>query len=152
MPQTANLRWDDEVWGKQPSGHPNNGSQTAETPQFKDCGQTRNLPAENINYILEKVFYPLLQTLTSQIPATANETSGFYTLTSALTAIGADTCKTVTIWLLSSAAENAQIVLNNGDEVILEKGYSMTIQLNNLSRLEAKQSGGEGDILYYKFI
>ena len=144
MPQTANLRWDDEVWGKQPSGHPNNASQTAETPQFKNCGQTRNLPAENINYILEKIIVPYLQSM-----GVGQDESRSQVCTAGFIALTPENCTAVTIQALSSNAANIEYTVKGGASMFLEAGQSATIKTNKADDIEIKQSGGEGNTLYY---
>ena len=120
--------------------------------QYPDCGPSiRIYTLENILYGLEQVITPLLEQMALNAPATANEKSATYTMTGTDADIGTADCSIVTIWLLSTAAANAQIIINGGEEIILEAGYSMTVNINSLTRIQAYQSGAEGDVLYYKY-
>ena len=119
--------------------------------QYPDCGPSiRVYTLENILYGLEQVITPLLEQLATNAPTVANETSGAYVMTTTPTQIDAGVCKTVTIWLLSTASASAEIEINSGTPVFLEPGYSMQINCTNLNRIHASQTGGEADTLYFK--
>lgn len=138
-------RWPDSTFGPQKKV-PFNDDQ-----QYPDCGpSTRSYVSEDILYGLEKVITPLLQSIAGG--TNVRETSGLYVMDATPTAIGTGDIKRVTIWLLSTAAASAEISINGGDTVILEAGYSMDITIDNLNRVEASQTGNEGDTIYFKYL
>jgi hypothetical protein len=120
--------------------------------QYPDCGPSiRVYTLENILYGLEKVMTPLLEQLATNAPTAANETSGAYATDSTPTEIGSAACKVVTVYNLSTAAAPITITINAGEELPLEAGYSMTINVVNLNKIEAYQAGNEGDVIYFKY-
>jgi hypothetical protein len=97
----------------------------------------------------------ILNSINSKTPATGNETSKSQTLTITPTTIGTASCKSVTIYMLSTAAAPAEVIINSaggGTVVILEQGYSMLIEVTSLDRIEVYQTGGENDVIYIKYL
>jgi hypothetical protein len=143
-------RWPDSTFGPQVKV-PFNDNQ-----QYPDCGPSiRVYTLENILYGLEEVILPLLQTISANIPATGNEVSESATLTASATALGSAACRSVTLFMLSTATAPAEIIINvssGGTSIFLEAGYSMQIEVTNLNRIEVLQSGGEADTIYFKYI
>ena len=141
-------RWPDSTFGPQVKV-PFNDDQ-----QYPDCGPSiRVYTLENILYGLEDIITPLLQTIANNIPTT-NEVSASLTLSNTDTQLGTATCKTVTIYMLTSATAPAEITIdsaNGGTPIILEAGYSMQINVTALTRVTAMQTGDEGDVLYFKY-
>jgi len=138
-------RWPDSTFGPQVKV-PFNDNQ-----QYPDCGPSiRVYTLENILYGLEDIITPLLQTMVNNIP-TSNEISATLTLSNSETQLGTATCKTVTIYLLTSASAPAEIKIGSGATIILEAGYSMQINVNSLTGVTAMQTGDDGDVLYFKY-
>jgi hypothetical protein len=97
----------------------------------------------------------LLTTISANIPAAGNEKSSSFTCPVTAAAIGSGASRSVTIYLLSTAAASAEVIINpggGGTAIFLEAGYSMQIEVTNLTNIQVRQAGGEGDILYYKYI
>lgn len=141
---TTDWKFDDDVFGVQLSGHPNNASQTAETPQYKDCGQQRSYPLENILYGLEKVILPLLEG--SLLPS---DVSRWQVCTGVFASLTAESSKKVTVSNLSTASASVELTIGGGSSIFLEAGYSITFNTLNPSNIRIRQTGGEGSTLYY---
>jgi len=138
-------RWPDSTFGPQVKV-PFNDNQ-----QYPDCGPSiRVYTLENILYGLEDIITPLLQQIANNAP-TSNEISATLTLSNSETQLGTATCKTVTIYLLTSASAPAEIKIGAGATIILEAGYSMQINVNALTAITAMQTGDDGDVLYFKY-
>lgn len=134
-------RWPDSTFGPQKKV-PFNDDQ-----QYPDCGpSSRSYVSEDILFGLEKVITPLLLSLLQQTKTI--DKSYNQTLTNAEQPLDDQECIEVTIYLLSSEA-NANVKINGGETIVLEKGYSMTIKTDNANKIRAWQPGGENDILYF---
>lgn len=134
-------RWPDSTFGPQKKV-PFNDDQ-----QYPDCGpSSRSYVSEDILFGLEKVITPLLLSLLQQTKTI--DKSYNQTLTNAEQPLDDQECIEVTIYLLSNEA-NANIKVNGGETIVLEKGYSMTIKTDNANKIRAWQPGGENDILYF---
>lgn len=134
-------RWPDSTFGPQKKV-PFNDDQ-----QYPDCGpSSRSYVSEDILFGLEKVITPLLLSLLQQTKTI--DKSYNQTLTNAEQPLDNQECIEVTIYLLSSKA-NANVKINGGETIVLEKGYSMTIKTDNANKIRAWQPGGENDILYF---
>lgn len=134
-------RWPDSTFGPQKKV-PFNDDQ-----QYPDCGpSSRSYVSEDILFGLEKVITPLLLSLLQQTKTI--DKSYNQTLTNAEQPLDNQECIEVTIYLLSSEA-NANVKINGGETIVLEKGYSMTIKTDNANKIRAWQPGGENDILYF---
>jgi hypothetical protein len=137
-------RWPDSTFG------PQNKVPFNDNQQYPDCGpSSRSYVSEDILYGLENVITPLLQTITGGNGT--RETSGAVATTAVFAAIGSADCYKVTIWTLSTDA-NVEVSLNSGTTVILEPGYSMDITTDSLLRVTVRQTGGEADPVYFKYI
>jgi hypothetical protein len=138
-------RWPDSTFGPQVKV-PFNDNQ-----QYPDCGPSiRVYTLENILYGLEDIITPLLQQIANNAP-TSNEISASLGLSNTETQLGTATCKTVTIYMLTSASAPAEITIGGGTTIILEAGYSMQINVNSLTEITAMQTGDDGDVLYFKY-
>lgn len=108
-------RWPDSTFGPQKKV-PFNDDQ-----QYPDCGpSSRSYVSEDILFGLEKVITPLLLSLLQQTKTI--DKSYNQTLTNAEQPLDNQECIEVTIYLLSSEA-NANVKINGGETIVLEKGY-----------------------------
>jgi hypothetical protein len=138
-------RWPDSTFG------PQNKVPFNDNQQYPDCGpSSRSYVSEDILFGLENVITPLLQALIGGT-ATTRETSGAIATTASFANIGSANCYKVTIWTLSTDA-NVEVSLNAGATVILEPGYSMEITTDSLTRVQTRQTTGEADTVYFKYI
>lgn len=94
----------------------------------------------------------LLSTISTNIPAPGTETSGSATLTGTATALGSAVCRTITIYMLSTATNSASIAIGGGTAILLEAGYSMQISATNLNQVLVSQGGGGGEVIYFKYL
>jgi hypothetical protein len=137
-------RWPDSTFG------PQNKVPFNDNQQYPDCGpSSRSYVSEDILYGLENVITPLLQSLVGG--ANIRETSGSATCTASFAALGSADCSKVTFYTLSTDA-NVEVTLNSGSTIVLEKGYSMEVITDNLARIEIRQTGGEADVVYFKYL
>ena len=136
-------RWPDSTFG------PQRNVPFSDDQQYPDCGPSRIYTLENILYGLENIVTPLLTTIADQTSGaqTLKDTSSKLVLTSSYASPTAQACVKATIYLLSTATESASIKINSGGEIILEAGYSMQVNCDDLTKIEAKQATG-GDTLY----
>jgi len=97
----------------------------------------------------------LLTSINANTPAAGTEVSKSQSLTGTATALGNAACRSITIYMLSTATNNAEIIINaagGGTAILLEPGYSMQIEATNLNLVEVSQGGGGGEIIYFKYL
>jgi hypothetical protein len=97
----------------------------------------------------------LLTSINTNIPAAGTEVSKSQTLTGTATTLGSAACRSITIYMLSTAANNAEIIINaagGGTAILLEPGYSMQIAATNLNLVTVSQGGGGGEVIYFKYL